>query len=70
ITSSERLFVYVWRQSILGTVHEAGINFDKSQEMEMASTTEGEMEVDVTANTTFAIIMCDELSSYQSFLVV
>ncbi|GAA37554.2 serpin I2 [Clonorchis sinensis] len=60
ITDSERLFVNLWRQINVMTLDESGINIDMAQEIETASTTEGQTEVEVTANTTFAFIIYDE----------
>ncbi|TGZ75876.1 hypothetical protein CRM22_000126 [Opisthorchis felineus] len=60
ITDTEHLFVNLWRQSSVMIVDEAGINIDMAQEIETASTTASQTEVEVTANTTFAFIIYDE----------
>ncbi|KER26919.1 hypothetical protein T265_05905 [Opisthorchis viverrini] len=60
ITGSDRLFVNLWRQINVMAVDESGINADMAQEIETASTTDDQAEVEVTANTTFAFIIYDE----------
>ncbi|OON20567.1 serine proteinase inhibitor, partial [Opisthorchis viverrini] len=60
ITGSDRLFVNLWRQINVMAVDESGINADMAQEIETASSTDDQAEVEVTANTTFAFIIYDE----------